>query len=234
MRQFQPLWMLLSQLLAVACSSEMTQLQPAAAVVGSAQAVTRDSGVTLSVATRTWPGANRVDEMVTALQVRIENESAHAILIRHSDFSLVSSAGTRYLAIPPVRVDASSLRVDASYEFISPDFEYVEFRAAPYYASIFPGLPTYADFSADPSHYGYYDYWRRSGLPTPSMLARALPEGVLDEGGRLSGWLYFQKLTERDERVALRASFEAAVSGTRVASFEIPFTVKRTERHSAD
>jgi len=86
-------------------------------------------------------------------------------------------------------------------------FDYRYFRVAPHYRTVYPSLSVYtADpFFFDPYYYShYYPYWQRVRieLPTREMLRRVLPEGVLAEGGRLEGFLYFERVEEtRDARV---------------------------------
>ena len=73
-------------------------------------------------------------------------------------------------------------------------------------------------------------YWERFvpvmrtvDLPTFDMLRKALPEGVLEPGGRLSGFVYFEDVGPGVERVELRADFENADTGERIVRLGIPF-----------
>jgi hypothetical protein len=50
----------------------------------------------------------------------------------------------------------------------------------------------------------YSVFWWRASVPTASMLDRALPEGVLENGGTASGYLYFQKVRTREGEVQER------------------------------
>lgn len=57
------------------------------------------------------------------------------------------------------------------------------------------------------------------------MLRRALPEGILDPGGRLEGFLYFPD-QPRGTALDLLASLTDASSGQVFGTIAIPFTVK--------
>jgi len=57
------------------------------------------------------------------------------------------------------------------------------------------------------------------------MLQAALPEGVLDTGGHVAGFIYFQKLPQGTERIQFRARMIDAETEQTVASLDIPFVV---------
>lgn len=57
----------------------------------------------------------------------------------------------------------------------------------------------------------YYSYWRE--LPTPDMRRRALPDGVLESGGRAEGWFYFEKVQDNVDRLTFRADLVHAETG---------------------
>jgi hypothetical protein len=81
-------------------------------------------------------------------------------------------------------------------EYVRPWFTYSRFYAAPYFNSYYSGVPNYpGEFSIDAPYHQHYDgYWDgRAVLPTPEVIARAMPEGVLNPGGRLDGYVYFEK-----------------------------------------
>jgi hypothetical protein len=54
----------------------------------------------------------------------------------------------------------------------------------------------------------------------------ALPEGVLGNGGQISGVLYFEEATNREDRLVFRAELTDGDDGDPVASIEIPFRVE--------
>jgi hypothetical protein len=62
-------------------------------------------------------------------------------------------------------------------------------------------------------------------LPTPEMVGAALPEGVLNPGGYISGWLYFEKVDDDESRVQLRASMRN-IEEEPIARLTVPFATK--------
>jgi hypothetical protein len=138
----------------------------------------------------------------------------------------VGEQGASYRAIPPRRVTGL---VD-SEEYIQPRFTYGQFYAAPYYRGYYSGVPAYSgEFLLDvPYHESYDSYWDgRAILPTPDMIARALPEGVLNPGGRLDGYVYFQKpKQEQGTGVDLRVALNAAGDQVEpLISVSLPFVL---------
>jgi len=165
-----------------------------------------------------WPGTKAVEFKITPVHVRIENRGESPLLIRYSDFKVLTPTGREFSALPvfpieaktrgPVVPGALPMLTTVAYPPIAdPLFNYRDFRAAPYLKPVYPTVPV---------HEGSFPYdqtyserrasdWQRSDLPDLEMIRRALPEGVLNPGGWVAGWLYFQK-------------FEPLPSGTLVAS----------------
>jgi len=65
-----------------------------------------------------------------------------------------------------------------------------------------------------------------SGLPTREMRRRALFEGVLEDQGVTSGYLYFSRRARAGDTVVFRADLADAQDGETVASVDIPFVVE--------
>ena len=65
---------------------------------------------------------------------------------------------------------------------------------APYLSRFYPGLTPFAGpFVYDPFFYtSYYPRFVQLQRPTGDMVQKALPEGVLEPGGRMAGFLYFE------------------------------------------
>jgi hypothetical protein len=64
------------------------------------------------------------------------------------------------------------------------------------------------------------------------MLQHALPEGVLENGGSVSGFLYFQKVDVRESQATFQAGLQEATPAwpptRKVAAIAIPF--RRVDR----
>lgn len=103
----------------------------------------------------------------------------------------------------------------------------------PYYAPIDPTLVPYTStFSWDLLYYGHdWSYWDAVPLPTPEMLSRALPEGVIQPGVMVSGFLDFGRVEPGDRRVRLQAELMSADSGDRFGEVSIPFDVAAHKRN---
>lgn len=226
-------------LLLSACASP-PQLVPAPeaerVVPGGTIAVTSAAGVTLTVDPDAWRGNVRIDNAVTPIHVQIENKSDRKLRIRYSDFAMIAGNGDRYAALPPYDIRGSVADPALAHRYSPVDrlgFTYDGFHVAPFYRFMYPGLSVYHAhrFSIDPLYYEhYYPYWSRARveLPTAEMLRFGLPEGVLDEGGVLAGFLYFEKIDSElsPPKVTFRADAVDIVSGEMVATLEVPFVIE--------
>jgi hypothetical protein len=61
------------------------------------------------------------------------------------------------------------------------------------------------------------------------MIARAMPEGVLDPGGRLDGYVYFEKpQQQRGTPVELRVDLRGARSGDPSTTLVLRFLIEHS------
>ena len=89
---------------------------------------------------------------------------------------------------------------------------------APYYSAVYSTMGVY-----DPYYYDAYEtYYADIDLPTPEMLQHALPEGVVDPGGSVTGFIYFEDVSDDVPRVEFRGQLVDASTGT------IPFAVEES------
>jgi hypothetical protein len=216
------------------CSAPGTELAPAPAANEAASmteaAIDRVEGVRMVVQSQAWPGMAEVKREITPLRVVIENNSQIPVRLRYDEFTLVGPQGQRYAALPPYGVEGSveePTLVDGYAPVTAPTFEYRNFRVAPYYASAYPTISPYADpFYYDPYYYDRYaTAWQSIELPTEEMVAEVLPEGVLDPGGRVEGFLYFQRVDADLPRVRFRADLVSANDSDVFGEISIPFVV---------
>ncbi len=226
-----------------------TVLVPAGPVTrqGSRQvAFAQAAGVTVWAEFQ-WAGdPPNLHEYVTPVLVTIENTSGRPVRLAYQDFTLLGSTGTRYAALPPFGITpgvserplASNI-VFADYHPagparpppppprpVTPRIHHHGFHVAPPYAPFFVGLPLWAGFWA--FNAGYHARLASSWpvrLPTADMLEHALPEGALEDGGRISGHLYFQNV-RREAGVQFTADLHEATSGQDLATLSIPFVVR--------
>lgn len=190
------------------------------------------AGVQVTAKVNAWEGVFPVSHRVTPVHVTIENDGDRPLRIRYDDFTLASRDGTFYAVIPPYGFDEAVGRLVPSPTLsvvANPMFVQDAFYLAPPYGPIYPGLPTYGEaFPYDPFYYKrYHQHWAATAMPTEEMLNRALPEGVLEKGGRLSGFLYFQQIQPHHERVSFRANLVGARTGDQIGQISIPFLVRQ-------
>jgi hypothetical protein len=77
----------------------------------------------------------------------------------------------------------------------------------------------------DPFYYDtYYPQWQVN-LPTSEMIELAIPEGVIEPGGSVSGFLYFQPISGDLDRVTFKADLMDGDDGQRLGALELPFDV---------
>jgi hypothetical protein len=58
------------------------------------------------------------------------------------------------------------------------------------------------------------------------MLAKGIPEGVLEPEGRISGFLYFEKLPDNLDRITFEADLINARTGVTLGTVRIPFVIE--------
>jgi hypothetical protein len=217
--------------LVLAGCSTTADLKPAPAaqtVAGHTDAARASTqGVSLLVQADDWPGPVDIQKAVTPLKIRIENKGPQPVQIRYNEFALISSENRTFSALPLSRIEeevAVPVRV-----YHSPRFYHRNFHVAPHYAGIYPEVPPYhLRFPYDPYYNSvYYGYWDQREMPTSEMISRVLPEGVIDSGGMLDGWMFFEKVDASAlNRVVFRSDLINAETGKKFAEVRIPFVVK--------
>ncbi len=190
-------------------------------------AFARTAGVRITAVTDAWDARpENLDEEVTPLKVSIENDSGRPLRIRYNEFALVSGTGTRYPALPPLQIEGKVPKV-ATAPVYTPRFAYDGFYPAPYYGSTYTGLTPWTDpWVYDSVYYDrYYPVWQVP-LPTQDMRELAIPEGVIEPGGSISGFLYFPRVEGDDRRIVFVADLRGAEAGKQMGEARIPFVVQ--------
>lgn len=198
-------------------------------------AVAEDAGIRLVADGSAWKGTpSNLEGTLTPVYVRIENHSGRTLRIQNEDFQLIGAQSRfRYSALPAFpsgyarRAEdldegtGGSGRSSVFYLGAGPGWGWRSnwgwrggwgspFYGGPYY----PGPP-------------YWGYQCEEPLPTRDMLRKSLPEGTLEDGGTVQGFLYFQSVGGRDESVVLQARPVDARSGEVLGKLDIPFQVKK-------
>lgn len=196
-----------------------------------------------SAGVRIWAGGRwdgvpaRLGEVITPVKVVIENRSGHPLRISYRDCALVGGTGFRYAALPPFavrpigQVDVPRSVVLADYHPAAPAtppvklrYPHRRFHVAPPYVHVYPGLLVWAHLWAwDAAQHRLWATWPVE-LPTADMQERALPEGVLQNEGSITGFLYFQRAS-REGAVSLEVTLVDAETGATFGTAALPFTV---------
>jgi hypothetical protein len=207
-------------------------------------ALTEVLGVGISVAGDAWKGdPPNLAEIFTPVQVTIVNNSGKTLRVGYRDFSLTGNSGFTYPAIPPLKakgqVSASRARAEGRFQLASyqlppvhqlvlTDFDQRRFYIAPHMAWFYPGLePWPYAFPYDPLYFDtLYAHWPKQ-LPTKDMLAKALPEGAVQNGGHVAGFVYFQSVKKRESNVQFNMTLVDASNGQSFGEMHIPFVVRK-------
>jgi hypothetical protein len=158
-----------------------------------------------------------------------DHECDHAAQDRHRQrlsVEIRALNGATYRAVPPAQTKGV-VETDAP---VTPQFTYSGFYAAPYYRDYYEGVPLYGGpFAHDSPYYdAHFPYWEaRAVLPTPEMLARALP------GRRAQPWRYagripvLRKNTRKDgAAVELRILLRPAGRVDPFVAVSMPFVAR--------
>lgn len=212
-----------------ACASHTTMLRPAAGAtsVGGGSAMTTVDGVQLRANGEAWPGNQDVRSHVTPVHVTIFNDTFHPLEIRYDRFSLVDGYGNRYATLPPFEMQGNM--VSGEYGELQPEFGYSGFKVAPAYANVYPGLAAsqyHATMKEQTYHARFYSSWGNL-RPSNQMLQLALPEGMIEPGGHVDGYLYFQHVPDKAGNVEMSVQLVNASSHHTFGYANVPFTTKR-------
>jgi hypothetical protein len=126
--------------------------------------------------------------------------------------------------MPPYKITGSA----NNRVIVIPHFTYYGgFYIAPYYAPYFTTVPPWDyPWPFDSYYYDrFYPAWQLQ-LPTRDMRERAIPEGVVDPQGGVSGFLYFPKLARGTVRVTFEARLTDGRSAMQFGTLGIPFNVR--------
>lgn len=181
------------------------------------------SGVAFSAWPERWSATPRnLEEHVTPVLVRLENDGDVPIVVRFQHFELVNPAGGDFAAIPPFELD------ETIQEPVTVRYPLNGFRVAPHLRAYYPGLrPWISPFDVDRAFWSRHaTAWREVALPTADMVQMALPEGVLEPGGVVTGYVYFERLTRDPAEVNLEYRV-VTTDGRDLGRASLPFVVRR-------
>jgi hypothetical protein len=186
-------------------------------------------GVTVTVKADAWSGQPAELTEVIPLLVTIENNSRVPIRLRYAEFTLAGD-GDRTPALPPFEITGTETEPVGTAGFIDGPYPYPlrGFYVAPHYRRFYPRLRAFpGPFAYDPLFYSTrFPAFRRLRLPTGDMVQKALPEGVLEAGGRVTGFLYFEDIdVGKDDTATFVTDLVNASTGETVGAIRIPLEV---------
>lgn len=184
-------------------------------------AIINQQGIELVVDGDAWSGRpDNLEKEMTPVRVVVRNRGETPVLVQHRAFYLDGLSGQQVQARSPFKIDQlGPIETRIVPAHTARQF-YVADYLSPFYGPVYPTWGETIPYAPAPVS------WRPE-LPTPDMLNRALPEGVLEPGGEVEGFVYFPKTPARGEKgVVFRADLAAPKAGQDVAAVSIPFRVK--------
>jgi hypothetical protein len=217
-----------SKLILVAGSNTVQSKSPSVAIAESLN-------VSIQIESQAWSGGASVCEKITPVKITIQNKSGYLLRIRYNEFLLKSENSKIYSAYPPFEINGTMDDPEITLPYPFPIRSNVisnKFAVASYCSRMYPSMPEYRDIRGLDSLYycKHYAAWARILLPTEKMLQEVLPDGVLNDGGNVSGFLYFEKLANHKQRVSFYFELVDAVSGRQFGVLQIPLALIKQSR----
>jgi len=224
--------------LAFGCADKSkTTLKPAASaqnVPGMPEAAKAQSNVASLVAEiGKWPGEKSVGKKVTPVHIVLENTGTQPILVRYRSFAIVAQDGSqKFAALPPFQItsDFVAPAVIAKSAPITPKWTAMGFELDPAYATLYRGIGVADEpLDFDNAYYNaYYPSIRETELPAGDAQKFVLPEGILNPGGRLDGYLLFEKVPKDQQTIMLNAALmSTAEDSPEIGRLSVPFTATK-------
>jgi hypothetical protein len=181
-------------------------------------------GVRVSVSGDAWKGDPKdLADYFTPVKVRLINHSGMPVQISYERFTMEGAKGRSYRPLPVVPLDHGG----AAGTRILPIFATANFFVGPRYSDVYPSLDSWPHaLPRDDAFYArQYRRWGRHP-PTNQMQRSALPEGILGDGGEMSGYLYFENATRAEDRLNFKAEIDEGTAGQTLATIELPLRVE--------
>lgn len=158
-----------------------------------------------------------LEQEVIPMLAQVENGGAGALRVRHGEFALVGADGLRVAARPPSELDS------VVSEPVASGFPRGGLGVPPCFSRFQPGWSAVHDpFFVAPRCPAYASV----ALPTGDMVQLALPETVVEPGGRAAGFAYFERPRAKASRLDFTAGLVDARTGEALATAVIPFVVE--------
>ncbi|MFN3323901.1 MAG: hypothetical protein ACK5AZ_10430 [Bryobacteraceae bacterium] len=209
---------------AAGCGQRLQPAPGAQVVPGDPRsAMAEEGGIRISARANDWRGdPSNLNEVVTPVRLRIENNSPAPVRIRYNEFSIVTGTGFRAMALPPRHITGTVDQLQPVT--VAPGFGFSRFQLAPFWGPYYPGVGVWpGPFAYDPFYYDTaWVRWARP-LPTTDMIRRAIPEGVIQSDGHVEGFIFFNTPGKDVRSMTVEADFVHAQTEQQIASLRIPF-----------
>lgn len=173
-----------------------------------------------------WSGPARITSNLSALELSIQNRGAAPVLLAYNRISLRGSDGQVFRALPLFHVQrsaAGTAELKDPIDVRNLQYETTGFKLAPVYRKAYPKLPVAAEpVGLDPAYYELYSYYTGKPMPTTGMRRRGLPEGIIEPGGQVKGYLFFEEVPRSAKPVSLHYDLVSPGSGQHIATISIP------------
>lgn len=183
-------------------------VEPAQVVADDPTSATAEAaGVRLTVRAGDWGGwPSDLTEVLTPVEVLVENHAGQELDLRPGDFTLVVPGGVRYQAIGPREV-RERLRPARSW-------------AGPYYYGAYGWYPWPTAYRRWPRHYPYV-WWGAPVPPPPGDPPLPSPRTSLLDGGQASVLLFYPVPADSLGALTLEVRL-TAVGGASLGALRVP------------
>jgi hypothetical protein len=185
--------------------------------------IARESGVVMTVRAGGWTAdPPNLSATVLPVHVTLENRGTHPLRVSHQEFRF-RGLSLDYLPLPPRKLVGREVEVKTD-PMLVPQTPGPGFHAAPGRIPPLPGFdPWRLPWQDDQYFYSrQYAKWTVA-LPTVDMIRLSLPEGVLDPGAQVDGYLYFERLNEAVREPRFVFDLVDARSGLTFGTIQVPF-----------
>ena len=194
------------------CAHEPLGPAPGPAERSAQQFQGNSVGVHVLAKTEAWNGdPPTLAQYVLPVWVQIENHSGKALWLSTDTLSITDATGGRVLAraLPAATIKGKAkipeTAVPAEFGLQDPWLD----------TWLEPGFDEYVAASI---------HWQEN-LPTKEMLRRAIREGVLRDGAKVAGFVYFPKTTQDPSTLNLRAELLDATTRQSFGRVDIPLAM---------
>ncbi|MBK7857168.1 MAG: hypothetical protein IPJ65_00835 [Archangiaceae bacterium] len=221
----------LAALLLASCAVE-PQLVPAAnaerAGLTRRAATSFAHGVRVFVDATAWQGQpENLSELLLPVRVKVENASGRPVRVAYADFSL--SGEKQYRALPLLDSDVQASVRAQSVEYVTPHvarFPASGFYVAPLYAEQYPKLePWPRALHLNPASKAGVALVAEE-LPSADMLSYGLPEGVLENAGAITAFVYFPRVGATEKALQFRFELVDPDTMARFGTVAIPLETR--------